>query len=216
MSAPAPTPAPSTSIALITASLRQSNNNAGLAAWLIARFASLPQPTPTTYTLQLASDLCALPLPYGPVEDSLIAQAVPLGSSHKYSDPAVRAWSQTITAAPAVVIVTPQYNWSFPGPLKNLLDHLYNEWAGKPVVLVTYGGHGGGRCAEALSVVLEGGLHMQMVGKVAIPLPSEFIRTGERVGTEEYPEFLRGHEEAVDGALVALLERIKQTEQASS
>ena len=52
--------------------------------------------------------------------------------------------------------VTPQYNWGYPAPLKNALDHLYGEWAGKPAMIVTYGGHGGGRCAEQLLQVLQG------------------------------------------------------------
>jgi NAD(P)H-dependent FMN reductase len=41
------------------------------------------------------------------------------------------------------VFVSPQYNWGYPAPLKNAIDHLYKEWLGKPAVIVTYGGHGG-------------------------------------------------------------------------
>jgi NAD(P)H-dependent FMN reductase len=55
--------------------------------------------------------------------------------------------------------VTPQYNWGYPAPLKNALDHLYKEWSSKPALIVTYGGHGGGRCAEQLQQVCHG-LHM--------------------------------------------------------
>lgn len=40
------------------------------------------------------------------------------------------------------IIVTPEYNNSFPGSLKNALDFLYREWAGKSVILVGYGGGG--------------------------------------------------------------------------
>ena len=70
-----------------------------------------------------------------------------------------RAWSRKIAGACAFVFVTPQYNWGYPAPLKNALDHLYREWAGKPAMIVTYGAHGGGRCAEQLQQVCEG-LHM--------------------------------------------------------
>ncbi len=67
-----------------------------------------------------------------------------------------RAWSRKISEADAFVFVTPQYNWGYPAPLKNALDHLYKEWSGKPAVIVTYGGHGGNKCANQLRQVLEG------------------------------------------------------------
>ncbi|MCL2715856.1 MAG: NAD(P)H-dependent oxidoreductase [Alphaproteobacteria bacterium] len=67
-----------------------------------------------------------------------------------------RAWSDKIAHANGFVFVTPQYNWGYPAPLKNALDHLYQEWAGKPAVIVTYGGHGGGKCARQLRQVLRG------------------------------------------------------------
>jgi NAD(P)H-dependent FMN reductase len=73
-----------------------------------------------------------------------------------------RAWSRKIAAAPAFVFVTPQYNWGYPASLKNALDHLYAEWGGKPAMIVTYGGHGGDRCAAQLQQVCEG-LHMTPV-----------------------------------------------------
>ena len=64
----------------------------------------------------------------------------------RYTRETTRAWSDLVTAAAGVVIVTPQYNWSVPAPLKNAIDHLYREWKGKPALLVTYGGHGGDKC----------------------------------------------------------------------
>lgn len=67
-----------------------------------------------------------------------------------------RAWSQKIAGAQAFVFVTPQYNWGYPAPLKNALDHLHAEWAGKPAMIVTYGGHGGSKCARQLRQVLKG------------------------------------------------------------
>ncbi len=70
-----------------------------------------------------------------------------------------RAWSRKIDAAEAFVFVTPQYNLGYPAALKNALDHLHREWSGKPAMIVTYGGRGGGRCAEQLRQVCQG-LHM--------------------------------------------------------
>ncbi len=67
-----------------------------------------------------------------------------------------------MSSAAAIVIVTPQYNWGYPAPLKNALDHLYQKWTGKPLVIVTYGGHGGNKCAAQLRQVAAG-LHMRPV-----------------------------------------------------
>lgn len=65
-----------------------------------------------------------------------------------------RAWSRKVAEAAAFVFVTPQYNWGYPAPLKNAIDHLYKEWSGKPAVIVTYGGHGGDKCGRQLREVL--------------------------------------------------------------
>ncbi len=57
-------------------------------------------------------------------------------------------------AADAFVVVTPEYNHSYPGPLKHAIDSLGEEWRAKPVGFVSYGGMSGGlRAVEALRVV---------------------------------------------------------------
>lgn len=65
-----------------------------------------------------------------------------------------RAWSAKIAGAQAFVFVAPQYNWGYPAPLKNALDHLYKEWGSKPAMIVSYGGHRGDKCAKQLRQVL--------------------------------------------------------------
>ncbi len=72
-----------------------------------------------------------------------------------YNQPHTKAWSEKVAGADAVVIVTPQYNWGYPAVLKNALDHLYAEWRDKPLLIVTYGGHGGVKCAAQLRQVAE-------------------------------------------------------------
>src|SRR5882757_2640541 len=58
-----------------------------------------------------------------------------------------------IGAADAVVVVTPEYNHSYPGPLKTAIDGVGPQWRGKPVGFVSYGGLSGGlRAVEALRV----------------------------------------------------------------
>ena len=79
---------------------------------------------------------------------------VPAGGGYAFEH--TRAWSRKISEGDAFVFVTPQYNWGYPAPLKNALDHLYAEWSGKPAMIVTYGGHGGAKCAAQLRQVLDG------------------------------------------------------------
>jgi NAD(P)H-dependent FMN reductase len=56
--------------------------------------------------------------------------------------------------AEAFVVLTPEYNHSFPAGLKNLIDWHYTEWRAKPVALVSYGGVSGGlRAVEHLRQV---------------------------------------------------------------
>ncbi|WP_016910366.1 NADPH-dependent FMN reductase [Streptomyces xiaopingdaonensis] len=64
------------------------------------------------------------------------------------------ALSARLAAADAFVVVTPEYNHSFPGALKNTIDWFGDEWYAKPVGLVSYGGMAGGqRAAEHLRSV---------------------------------------------------------------
>ncbi len=59
-----------------------------------------------------------------------------------------------LAAADAFVVVTAEYNHSFPAALKNLIDWHYTPWQAKPVGFVSYGGLGGGlRAVEQLRLV---------------------------------------------------------------
>ena len=63
-------------------------------------------------------------------------------------------FSSRIDAADAFVVVTPEYNHGYPGPLKTAIDSVSGEWRAKPVGFVCYGGLSGGlRAVEQLRVV---------------------------------------------------------------
>jgi NAD(P)H-dependent FMN reductase len=63
--------------------------------------------------------------------------------------------SARLHAADAFVLVTPEYNHSFPAALKNFIDWFRPEWVAKAFGLVSYGGQGGGiRAAEHLRAVV--------------------------------------------------------------
>ncbi|WP_410672530.1 NADPH-dependent FMN reductase [Amycolatopsis sp. cmx-4-68] len=59
-----------------------------------------------------------------------------------------------LEAADAFVVVTPEYNHSYPASLKNAIDWHRTEWLAKPVAFVSYGGISGGlRAVEHLRAV---------------------------------------------------------------
>lgn len=59
-----------------------------------------------------------------------------------------------LAAADAFVVVTPEYNHSFPAPLKAVIDSFAAEWRAKPAAFVSYGGISGGlRAVEQLRQV---------------------------------------------------------------
>lgn len=58
--------------------------------------------------------------------------------------PAVRDLAPWLAAADAFVVVTPEYNGSFPGSLKTAVDWFRDEWRRKPVGFVCYGGPAAG------------------------------------------------------------------------
>lgn len=68
--------------------------------------------------------------------------------------PAVRAYLARIDRADGFMVVTPEYNHSFPAALKFLIDTARAEWKAKPVGFVSYGGIAGGlRAVEQLRLV---------------------------------------------------------------
>jgi len=96
----------------------------------------------------------------------------------RYAQPHTLAWSEKISHSDAVVFVTPQYNWGYPAALKNAIDHLYTEWCGKPAAIITYGGHGGGRCARQLKQVAAS-VKMRLAPRLpGIVLSDAIIREG--------------------------------------
>jgi NAD(P)H-dependent FMN reductase len=68
--------------------------------------------------------------------------------------PGVAAVTSRLSAADAFVVVTPEYNHSYPAPLKTLIDWHMPQWQAKPVAFVSYGGMAGGlRAVEHLRTV---------------------------------------------------------------
>jgi NAD(P)H-dependent FMN reductase len=68
--------------------------------------------------------------------------------------PALQAYLERVDQAECYVVVTPEYNHSFPASLKHAIDLAGGEWQRKPVGFVSYGGISGGlRAVEHLRQV---------------------------------------------------------------
>ncbi|WP_410564585.1 NAD(P)H-dependent oxidoreductase [Amycolatopsis sp. cmx-4-61] len=98
----------------------------------------------------------------------------PPGFSGRYLDERTRAFAAVVASCDGFVFVTPEYNHSVPGVLKNALDHVYVEWNTKAAGFVSYGGAGGARSVEQLRLVC-GALQLADVApQVTLPLTTEF------------------------------------------
>jgi NAD(P)H-dependent FMN reductase len=92
----------------------------------------------------------------------------------QYENEHTKQWADKIASFDGFVIVTPEYNHSTSGVLKNAIDYLYAEWNNKAVGFVSYGGVGGARAAEHLRLVAA---ELQMADvrqQVALSLITEF------------------------------------------
>ncbi len=65
-------------------------------------------------------------------------------------------FAEKINKAEGIIIVTPEYNGSFPASLKNAIDLLYDEWHNKPISIstVSSGIFGGTQALVALQFIL--------------------------------------------------------------
>jgi NAD(P)H-dependent FMN reductase len=95
-------------------------------------------------------------------------------SMGQYQNEHTRQWADKIASFDGFIFVTPEYNHSTSGVLKNAIDYLFAEWNNKAVGFVSYGGVGGARAAEHLRLIA-GELQMADVRQqVALSLLTEF------------------------------------------
>ncbi|MFD7134489.1 NADPH-dependent FMN reductase [Streptomyces sp. NPDC059894] len=77
--------------------------------------------------------------------------------------------------ADGFVFLTPEYNHSFPAPVKNAIDWHFTEWAYKPVAFVGYGGSGGIRAIEQLRTVFPELRATTVRESVLLPMAWEYL-----------------------------------------
>lgn len=75
-------------------------------------------------------------------------------SRGQYAKEHTKKWAAKIASLDGFVFVTPEYNHSMSGALKNALDFLFREWNDKAAGFVSYGSSNGVRAVEHLRLVL--------------------------------------------------------------
>jgi NAD(P)H-dependent FMN reductase len=122
-------------IAVIVGSTRPGRKGKDVADWVVDQ----AERRKATYELV---DLVDFPLPH-------LDEATPPGYG-QYTQEHTKTWAAKIAGYDGFVFVTPEYNHSTSGVLKNAIDFLYNEWSNKAAAFVAYGSLGGSRAIEHL------------------------------------------------------------------
>jgi NAD(P)H-dependent FMN reductase len=147
-------------IGIIIGSTRPGRNGEAVAKWVHEIAA---QRTDAEFELV---DLLDFDLPH--------LDEVNSASQGRYEGAHTKKWAAKVAEFDGYVFVTPEYNHSTSGALKNAIDFVYAEWNNKAAGLVSYGAAGGTRAAEHLRLIL-GELQIADVrAQVALSLMTDF------------------------------------------
>jgi len=147
-------------IAIITGSTRPGRKSEAVARWVHDIAAKR-----SDASFEVV-DIAAFNLP-------LLDEAVP-PIMNQYAKPHTKAWAAKIATFDAFVFVTPEYNHSTSGALKNAIDFLYREWNDKAAGFVGYGSVGGARAVEHLRLVMGEIKVADVRAQVALSLYTDF------------------------------------------
>jgi NAD(P)H-dependent FMN reductase len=129
-----------THIGIIIGSTRPGRNGEQVARWVLQQ---AEQRTDATFELV---DLQDFPLPH------LDEPMSPMLGQYQHDH--TKKWSARIASFDGFIMVTPEYNHSTSGALKNAIDYLFAEWNNKAVGFVSYGAVGGARAVEHLRLIV--------------------------------------------------------------
>jgi NAD(P)H-dependent FMN reductase len=149
-----------TKIAIILGSTRPGRNGEAVARWVLD---IAKQRSDAEYELV---DIADFNLPH-------LDEAAPAAMG-QYSQPHTKAWAAKIATFDGYVFVTPEYNHSTSGALKNAIDFLHGEWNNKAAGFVSYGSAGGTRAVEHLRLVMAELQVATVRAQVALSLFTDF------------------------------------------
>lgn len=123
-------------LVIIVGSVREGRFGAAVASWVAEQIG--PHGVFDAEVVDLAEFDVPLALP----------AVSPKLAGDDYPRPAgMTALTSALARADAFIVVTPEYNHSYPASLKAAIDWHFTQWAAKPVAFVSYGGAAGGRHA---------------------------------------------------------------------
>ncbi|WP_238009515.1 NAD(P)H-dependent oxidoreductase [Dactylosporangium sp. AC04546] len=151
-----------TRIGMILGSTRPNRRGEPVARWA---FDLASQRTDAEFELV---DLRDYPLPH-------LDEGMP-PSLGRYQNAHTHRWAEKIASFDGFVIVTPEYNHSTSGVLKNAIDFLFAEWNHKAVGFISYGAHGGVRAVEHLRVMAGELMMADVRAQVVLNFATEFVQ----------------------------------------
>ncbi len=95
-------------------------------------------------------------------------------SMQKYAHGHTKRWSEVIASYDGYVFITPEYNHSISGALKNAIDFVYHEWTNKAAGFISYGTTGGVRAVEHLRGIVAELQIADVRGHVSLSLYTDF------------------------------------------
>jgi len=98
---------------------------------------------------------------------------------HQYSKDHTKAWATKIDQFDGFIFVTPEYNHSTSGALKNAIDFISTEWNNKAAGFVSYGSAGGARAVEHLRLIMAELQIADVRAQVMLSLFTDFINMSE-------------------------------------
>ena len=94
-------------------------------------------------------------------------------------NPVAAKWQAKLDEFDGYIIVTPEYNRSIPGALKNAIDWAYKPFVKKAVAYVAYGSVGGARAVEHLRTIM-------------VELQAASVRHGIHIGGSDFMPIMMG------------------------
>ncbi|WP_328328524.1 NAD(P)H-dependent oxidoreductase [Kribbella sp. NBC_00382] len=152
-------------IAIILGSTRPGRNGEAVAQWVLD---IAKQRSDAEFELV---DIADFKLPH-------LDEVMPPAAG-QYAQPHTFPWAEKIGSFDGYVFVTPEYNHSTSGALKNAIDFLFAEWNNKAAGFVSYGSAGGTRAVEHLRLVMAELKVATVRAQVALSLMTDFKNFSE-------------------------------------
>lgn len=188
-------------IGILVGSNRKLSNSIGLAQWV-------------QHHLSSVAEECQI---FTPTNEILTAQTnfippMAIKTVEGYESQVIQKYSRDISSCDGFIFISPVYNHSYTGQFKIMMDHLFHEFANKPVLVIAQGPSAAQTALDGM-VGLAKKYSMNVIGGTSIKIPYEYVSTSQRISHDFNPEakideFLKDHETDLVSNLTSLLAAI--------